>query len=178
MSGNPDEIENGGTAGTPETVVAEGISEVGQAALDEVKARFTDTTVDESIIGFGDTFCDWRAPLAQVAIVKAAEEAAAEAAAEAAEEAANAEEGEDAASLKEAAKGMHEPTPGKLEKLKKFYSELYPTENAEGGSTTPAEGGSTTPPAEGGSTTPPAEGGSTTPPAEGDQSGSGSTTQP
>ena len=152
MSGNPDEIENGGTAGTPETpetetVVAEGISEVGQAALDEVKARFTDTTVDESIIGFGDTFCDWRAPLAQVAIVKAAEEAAAEAA----EEAANAEEGEDAASLKEAAKGMHEPTPGKVEKLKKFYSELYPEEEeagegeGEGEPTTPTETPTETP---------------------------------
>lgn len=156
MAGNTNEIENGGTAGTPENpateTAAEGISEVGQAALDEVKAKFTDTTVDESIIGFGDTFCDWRAPLAQVAIVKAAEKAAAKAE----EEAEGAEEGEDAASLKEAAKGMHEPTPGKLKKLQTFYSELYPKEEEAGEGE--GEGETTTP------TTP------TETPTEGDQS--------
>lgn len=48
----------------------------GAAALEALEAKFKDTTVDESILGFGDTFCDWRAPLAKVAVFAAAEEAA------------------------------------------------------------------------------------------------------
>ena len=48
----------------------------GAAALEALEAKFKDTTVDESILGFGDSHCDWRAPLAKVAVFAAAEEAA------------------------------------------------------------------------------------------------------
>ena len=124
-----------------ENTAAAGISEAGQAALDAVKAKFEDTTVDESILGFGDKFCDWRAPLAQVAIVYAADNP------EDPTKKYKDEEGNEktADELKEAAEGRHEPTPGKVEKLKKFYSELYPEEEeagegeGEGKPTTPTE---------------------------------------
>ena len=129
---------------TPETAGSGDAAEntevsAGAAALEALEAKFKDTTVDESILGFGDTFCDWRAPLAKVAVFAAAEEAAADESDEAADAAAKADE----------AKAMHEPTPGKVEKLKKFYSELYPEEEGEGeGTETPVDppaGGSDTP---------------------------------
>ena len=111
----------------------------GAAALEALEKKFADMTATECILGFGDTHCDWRAPLAKVAVFAAAEEAAADESDEAADAAAKADE----------AKAMHEPTPGKVEKLKKFYSELYPEEEGEGeGTETPADppaGGSDTP---------------------------------
>ena len=102
----------------------------GQVALEELEAKFADMTMTECELGFGDTHCDWRAPLAKVAVYAAAEADAAE---ETSEEV-------DAAALKEAAASLHNPTPGKVEKLKKFYSELYPEGTQNDSSTT---GGST-----------------------------------
>lgn len=90
----------------------------GQLALEEVAAKFDDMTATECELGFGDCHCDYRAPLAQVAIFKAAEKAAAD----------ESDEAVAAATKKTDADAMHEPTAGKVEKLKKFYSELYPKE--------------------------------------------------
>ena len=118
MSENPT-LENTTTEKTP-----------GQLALEELEAKFADMTMTECELGFGDTHCDWRAPLAKVAVYAAAE-------ADAAEET---DEEVDAAALKEEAASLHNPTPRKVEKLKKFYSELYPEDKQDDSSTT---GGST-----------------------------------
>lgn len=51
----------------------------GKAALDSLEKKFADMTATECALGFGDSHCDWRAPLAKVAVFAAAEEAAGEA---------------------------------------------------------------------------------------------------
>ena len=114
-------------------------------ALEAIEAKFKDTTVDESLLGFGDTFCDWRAPLAKVAIVYAAENP------EDPDKTYKDAEGNDktAEQLKAAAEEQHNPTPLKLERLQKFYSELYPKEEEAGETPTtptenPTEGGQPT----------------------------------
>ena len=48
----------------------------GAAALDSLEKKFADMTATECALGFGDSHCDWRAPLAKVAVFAAAEEAA------------------------------------------------------------------------------------------------------
>lgn len=120
----------------------------GQLALEELEAKFADMTMTECELGFGDTHCDWRAPLAKVAVYAAAE---ADAAKETDEEV-------DAAALKKEAAGLHNPTPRKVEKLKKFYSELYPEKKQDDPSTTGGSNGQT--PSEGDSSS---TGGSNTP---------------
>ena len=122
MSGNPTLTDTTTTEKTP-----------GQLALEELEAKFADMTMTECELGFGDTHCDWRAPLAKVAVYAAAEADAAE----------GTSEEVNADALKEAAASLHNPTPGKVEKLKKFYSELYPEDKQDDSSTTGGSNGQT-----------------------------------
>ena len=100
----------------------------GALALEECAAAYADMTAQFVEIGFGDCQVDWRAPLAKVAIFKAAMDA--EAAAETEEATKNyayVQEGEDLkpSKAKEKADGFNVPTEGKKELLKKYYPEVY-----------------------------------------------------
>lgn len=100
----------------------------GALALEECAAAYADMTAQFVEIGFGDCQVDWRAPLAKVAIFKAAMDAkAAEATEEATKNYAYVQEGEDLkpSQAKEKADGFNVPTEGKKELLKEYYPEVY-----------------------------------------------------
>ena len=99
-----------------ETTYVEG--EAGAAALETVAKKFADMTATEVRLGFGDCHCDYRAPLAQVKIYKEAEDVAKKG------EKFETDDGEKTAEeLVTSAMEMHNPTPGKVEMLEKFYKE-------------------------------------------------------
>ena len=100
----------------------------GALALEECAAAYADMTAQFAEIGFGDCQVDWRAPLATVAIFKAAMDA--EAAAETEEATTNyayVQEGEDLkpSEAKAKADGFNVATEGKKELLKEYYPEVY-----------------------------------------------------
>lgn len=100
----------------------------GALALEECAAAYADMTAQFVEIGFGDCQVDWRAPLAKVAIFKAAMDA--EAAAETEEATKNyayVQEGEDLkpSAAKKKADSFNVATEGKKELLKEYYPEVY-----------------------------------------------------
>ena len=100
----------------------------GALALEECAAAYADMTAQFAEIGFGDCQVDWRAPLAKVAIFKAAMDA--EAAAENEEATTNyayVQEGESLkpSAAKEKADSFNVATEGKKELLKEYYPEVY-----------------------------------------------------
>ena len=100
----------------------------GALALEECAAAYADMTAQFAEIGFGDCQVDWRAPLAKVAIFKAAMDAeAAEATEEATKNYAYVQEGEDLkpSEAKEKAEEFNKITDKKKELLKERDPEAY-----------------------------------------------------
>ena len=81
----------------------------GTVAIDKTAKKFADMTATEVSLGFGDTLCDFRAPLAQVKIFAEVEplETVSKTAAE----------------LKDEAKALHNKTAGKIAKEERYNGE-------------------------------------------------------
>ena len=116
----------------------------GAEALEACEKAYADMTATEVRLGFGDCHADWRAPLAKVAIFKAAEEAAAKTAeADKATNYAYVPEGEELTPVeaKEKAGTFHDATEDKKKMLKEFYPEVYAERYPEEGSESQSEEG-------------------------------------
>jgi hypothetical protein len=114
----------------------------GAEALEACEKAYADMTATEVRLGFGDCHADWRAPLAKVAIFKAAEEEAAKTtAADKATNYAYVPEGEELTPVeaKDKAGTFHDATEDKKEMLKKFYPEVYKERYPEEGSESQSE---------------------------------------